>query len=92
MNKRFGIPLPTKKRENLFSTNDENKKLGINDYTAYLEKNLSLLTNEQSFIFNSIIDSIYNNKNLNFVINAKAGTGKTTVLHLITAFVRYDII
>ncbi|XP_060873906.1 ATP-dependent DNA helicase pif1-like [Metopolophium dirhodum] len=59
-----------------------------NDLTSFVNENLTKLVPDQKHAFETIVDSVNNNKGKIFFLDAPGGTGKTFLANLIIAKIR----
>lgn len=82
----FGLPSSVHTENS--ATNTMAHHYNTNNLTAFVNENLSKLVPDQRYVFDIIIDSVNNDRNKFFFLDAPGGTGKTFLSNLIFAKIR----
>ncbi|XP_008187889.1 uncharacterized protein LOC103310661 [Acyrthosiphon pisum] len=82
----FGLPFSVGTENNATYTMADH--YNTNDLTSFVNENLTKLVPDQKHAFETIVDSVNNNKGKMFFMDAPSGTGKTFLSNLILVKIR----
>jgi len=85
----FGLPSSVRKENNATYTMAHH--YNTNDLTSFVNENLTKLVPDQKHAFETIVDSVNNNKGKIFFLDAPSGTGNTFLANLILAKIRQSL-